>query len=178
VLDVRQLFLGQTAEVGEGVELLFAEVVRFGIHHQQRPHPVPIRCSQWVGGQRPDAVGPDDQWVVHEPRVVSRVRHRHGLVALDGQLGERGLARYPVDRGTDLRLHPGPGFIDEGQQRVRHAEQAHRGPGNAVEALLPGSIENLERIKRFQSLRLGARHEIPARSAAGGFMHIPCFSNP
>lgn len=35
-------------------------------------------------------------------------------------------------------------------------------------------IENLERIKRFQSLRLDARHEIPKRSAADGpHAHTP-----
>ena len=89
------------------------------------------------------------------PASLSRSSRR------DGQLGERGLARHPVNRGTDLGLHPCPGFIDERQQRLRHAEKAHGCSRYAIEALLAGSIENLKRIKRFQSLCLGARHEIP-----------------
>ena len=60
---------------------------------------------------------------------------------------------------TLVGLHPCPGLIGERQQGLRHAEQAHRGPRYAVEALLTGRLENLERVERFQSLRLEARHE-------------------
>jgi hypothetical protein len=43
--------------------------------------------------------------------------------------------------------------------------KAYRGPRYAGEALLARRIENLERIKRFQSFRLETRHEVMAAKA-------------